>query len=186
VGAPPNWSVPDWARQGDPRIAFDADGWIHTYDTETGEVLLQIVEGTWPAWSPDNTKIAVRRYPGKIVSFDLTTGQEQRLGTGNNPDWSRSISEPECTVDSDCDPGICCDGSCFVPCESDASCDDSDICTIDTCIGAGSCDAYCEYSPSGVPGCCVPTHSKEKGPRCTDGLDNDCDGLIDAADPDCG
>jgi len=32
---------------------------------------------------------------------------------------------------------------------------------------------------------CVPTATKEKGPRCSDGLDNDCDGLIDAADPDC-
>ena len=32
---------------------------------------------------------------------------------------------------------------------------------------------------------CTPTHSKEKGPRCTDGLDNDCDGMMDSEDPDC-
>jgi hypothetical protein len=32
---------------------------------------------------------------------------------------------------------------------------------------------------------CVATASKEKGPRCSDGEDNDCDGLIDGADPDC-
>jgi len=32
---------------------------------------------------------------------------------------------------------------------------------------------------------CTPTHKKEKGPRCTDGLDNDCDGMIDSEDPDC-
>jgi len=32
---------------------------------------------------------------------------------------------------------------------------------------------------------CVPTHSKEKGPRCSDGIDNDCDGDIDGADSDC-
>jgi len=32
---------------------------------------------------------------------------------------------------------------------------------------------------------CVPTANKEKGPRCSDGIDNDCDGLIDGADPDC-
>lgn len=30
---------------------------------------------------------------------------------------------------------------------------------------------------------CVPTASNEKGPRGSDGLDNDCDGLIDGADP---
>ena len=32
---------------------------------------------------------------------------------------------------------------------------------------------------------CTPTHNKEKGPRCTDGLDNDCDGMTDSEDPDC-
>ena len=32
---------------------------------------------------------------------------------------------------------------------------------------------------------CVPTTSKEKGPRCSDGIDNDCDGLTDGEDPDC-
>lgn len=32
---------------------------------------------------------------------------------------------------------------------------------------------------------CTPTHPKEKGPRCTDNLDNDCDGMIDSEDPDC-
>ncbi len=40
-------------------------------------------------------------------------------------------------------------------------------------------------TPTPDPNQCVPTHSKEKGPRCSDGLDNDCDSLIDGADPDC-
>ena len=31
---------------------------------------------------------------------------------------------------------------------------------------------------------CVPTHSKEKGRRCSDDIDNDCDGDIDGADSD--
>ncbi len=185
AGVPADWAEPDWARQGDPRIAFCQGDWVHTYNTVTGEVIQQAIEVGWPTWSPDNTKIAARQYPGKIISYDLETGEMQRLASGRYPDWSRSISEPECTVDGDCDPGICCDGSCFAPCESDASCDDGDICTIDTCFGAGSCDAYCEYSPSGVSGCCVPTQSKEKGPRCSDGIDNDCDGDIDESDSDC-
>jgi hypothetical protein len=34
-------------------------------------------------------------------------------------------------------------------------------------------------------GACVPTHSKEKGLRCRDNIDNDCDGLVDGDDPDC-
>ncbi|MEE8524129.1 MAG: hypothetical protein V3T72_09380, partial [Thermoanaerobaculia bacterium] len=33
------------------------------------------------------------------------------------------------------------------------------------------------------PQCC--TFSKEKGPRCTNGIDDDCDGLHDGNDPDC-
>ena len=33
----------------------------------------------------------------------------------------------------------------------------------------------------------MPAYAEsEKGPRCTDGIDNDLDGLIDADDPDCG
>jgi len=40
-------------------------------------------------------------------------------------------------------------------------------------------------TPTPDPGECVPTHKKEKGPRCSDGLDNDCDGDIDGADSDC-
>jgi hypothetical protein len=40
-------------------------------------------------------------------------------------------------------------------------------------------------TPTPDPNECVPTHNKEKGPRCSDGIDNDCDELIDGADPDC-
>ena len=38
--------------------------------------------------------------------------------------------------------------------------------------------------PAFCAGGCVPTESPESS--CSDGLDNDCDGLIDSADPDCG
>ena len=34
-------------------------------------------------------------------------------------------------------------------------------------------------------GICPPSHRKEVGRHCRDGIDNDCDGLIDASDPDC-
>jgi len=45
-----------------------------------------------------------------------------------------------------------------------------------------SCAVDC--TPQGGGGC-VPESSKEKGRQCSDGLDNDCDGLIDGDDPDC-
>ena len=33
-------------------------------------------------------------------------------------------------------------------------------------------------------GACVPTAAHERGKRCSDGIDNDCDGGIDSLDPD--
>lgn len=51
------------------------------------------------------------------------------------------------------------------------------------CGGVGQPPCGCSIEIGG--GGCTPTSSKEKGPRCSDGIDNDCDGLIDGADPDC-
>jgi len=52
------------------------------------------------------------------------------------------------------------------------------------CGGVGQPPCGCSIEIGGGGGC-VPTSGKEKGPKCSDGLDNDCDGLIDGADPDC-
>ncbi len=52
------------------------------------------------------------------------------------------------------------------------------------CGGVGQPPCGCSLEIGGGGGC-VPTSNKEKGPRCSDGIDNDCDGLIDGADPDC-
>ncbi len=35
------------------------------------------------------------------------------------------------------------------------------------------------------PGACTPTRARENGRFCRDGVDNDCDGAVDAADPGC-
>ncbi len=64
----------------------------------------------------------------------------------------------------------------------------TETCGSNGCTGGSlTCTSSCTIDTSTCTGCttCVPTHSKEKGPRCSDGLDNDCDGLIDGADPDC-
>ncbi len=52
------------------------------------------------------------------------------------------------------------------------------------CGGVGQPPCGCSIEIGGGTGC-VPTHSREKGPRCSDGIDNDCDGAIDGDDPDC-
>jgi hypothetical protein len=49
------------------------------------------------------------------------------------------------------------------------------------CNGVGQPPCGCSIEIGG----CTATSSKEKGRKCSDGIDNDCDGLTDGADPDC-
>jgi hypothetical protein len=89
-----------------------------------------------------------------------------------------------CTTAADCDDQNPCttdacgpDGSCQLSaiagcqrCATAADCDDGNACTTDSCAGG-----VCAHTD--VPGC---------GPeQCSDGIDNDGDGLVDCADPDC-
>ena len=108
-------------------------------------------------------------------------------GIDNDCDGDVDCADADCQVDGDGDGfdaapcGLDCDdGNDLVNPDAAENCTDA----IDNnCDGATDCDdADCD----GISPCdCVPTHSKEKGPRCSDGIDNDCDGLIDGADPDC-
>jgi hypothetical protein len=85
-------------------------------------------------------------------------------------------------VDNDCDGLIdgedsdCGGGGCMATEDPEVSCSDG----VDN-----DCDGLTDVDDPDCAGVCVPTSSKEKGPRCSDGIDNDCDGLIDGADPDC-
>jgi len=49
-------------------------------------------------------------------------------------------------------------------------------CSLDACGADSFSSEACE---------CTPTANKEEGAQCTDGVDNDCDGYKDCADPDC-
>jgi len=83
---------------------------------------------------------------------------------------------------SGCDDGLYCttgdtcqSGNCV---GSDRDCDDGDTCTLDTCDEANdACDNQLIPNPN-AEGVWV-------GGTCTDTVDNDCDRLVDDADPDC-
>jgi hypothetical protein len=65
----------------------------------------------------------------------------------------------------------------FDECNSDAGCDDDNICTIDTCEDPFDPDSVCTYED---------VIEAEIYGNCDDLLDNDCDGKIDSEDyPDC-
>jgi WD40 repeat protein len=98
--------------------------------------------------------------------------------------------------------GVCCGGSCTTAaCGIHSDCYDVDTCSLAyICTNPDSCAAACVNTTCGAPkdgccgpfcgqnddpDCCVPTHNKEKGPRCSDDIDNDCDGDVDEDDPDC-
>jgi len=122
------------------------------------------------------------------------------------PAWAQQTSCGNAILEppEQCDPPgsiTCPPGSpagAFLPCNPDCTCPGvNPICGNGILEGAEQCDPpgsiTCPGSPAGafLPcnqdctcGPCVPT-PENASPVCSDMIDNDCDGLIDCADPDC-
>jgi hypothetical protein len=86
-----------------------------------------------------------------------------------------------CGLDADCTDPRCTDGFFWRMAPRVAAC-----CGDALCEGQED-DVTCALDCAGGGGVCEPTSNRERSGRgeCEDGLDNDCDGLIDGADPDC-
>jgi len=115
-------------------------------------------------------------------------------GQDNDCDGLTDAADPDCQI---CVPDETSEASCFDGTDNDCDlavdCSDTDCegATGDaTSCGEGVCAATGNLSCSGGAevDSCTPLPATELGTEvsCTDGLDNDCDGLADAADPDCG
>lgn len=111
-----------------------------------------------------------------------------RVGDGHQlsaPDAVRILARGiPCASDADCpDDGQWCTGrySCVDGvCELDMPvCDDGDVCTQDVCNEDLD---RCDHPPVAEP---PAQEGPVDDPSCTDGRDNDCDGLTDTDDPGC-
>jgi Tol biopolymer transport system component len=90
----------EWARGLDillVSIESPAPTRIYTVDINN-PTLVEIVEGEYPCWSPDNTKFVYYTHERKktiTAVYDLETGEiDKILNEGSRPDWRRCETAP--------------------------------------------------------------------------------------------
>jgi spore coat protein A len=117
-------------------------------------------------------------------------------GLDNDCDGLTDTNDPDCQI---CVPDETPEQSCFDFNDNDCDgfTDCADIADCEGAIGAPTACGIGECAASGSLGCsggsqvdsCTPGTPGMEGPNgdptCSDGLDNDCDGLTDVGDPDC-
>jgi len=133
--------------------------------------------------------------PCTLDSCDQVTGCQYEA----IPDCTGCAVNGDCLDDSLCTDDTCEGGNCF---HLEIDCSDDDLCTDDLCVDlTGDCyweAVVCDDDNECTLDSCDPTSGaclfemdpeKYEGPagdeKCSDGLDNDCDGLTDGEDPQC-
>jgi len=132
---------------------------------------------------------------GQVCSQNQPAGTEGPFGDqtcfdglDNDCDGLADDNDPDCDpVPEICDDGVDNSGNGLVDCE-DPACDGfvggaCDTGNLGICaIGTTACRELQQFCDQNEP---AGTEGPFDSPTCSDGLDNDCDGLADAEDPDC-
>jgi hypothetical protein len=127
-----------------------------------------------------------------------TLGEEQNELTcddavDNDCDGLIDCDDPDCSNDPICGSliewpmcldGIDNDNDGLIDCADRTDCDGyTETCGVGVCQSTGS---YCDNGTKVILPCNKGTPQENPEVTCTDGLDNDCDGLTDSEDQDCG
>lgn len=106
--------------------------------------------------------------------FNLELSTLSDLLIGDVPECGNGIQQGgEFCDDGNLDNGDCCSSTCT-----------NEPAGTQTC-GVGFCAVSVAQCNLGEPVVCTPGAPGDESVNCADGIDNDCDTLVDAADPDC-
>jgi Tol biopolymer transport system component len=83
--------APTWSRNGD-RIAINYQpinqaNDIYTVTPTSNATPVRVIHGTWPTWSPNDSKLAFTQ--GGIYSYTFSSGATKKLSDGTWADWRR-------------------------------------------------------------------------------------------------
>jgi hypothetical protein len=107
----------------------------------------------------------------------------------NDCDGLTDANDPDCAAPQEtCDNGVDDNGNGLIDC-ADPQCDGYAIQTTECGVGACASTGEQICQNGGQANTCIPGTPMAEGPfgvsSCSDGIDNDCDGLTDEIDPDC-